>query len=264
MSKNSAGRGIVDGTYSGTFRFASGTEAPGQLTLAGRRTAVLAWEDEFSIFHGDYRNMVGELHDMRKVSLIDCQDQQMGDGALSFGGLFLGPPDRQGRLATRHFVQLDPRYVLLGDYGLWPSEAVIRRIHFTPDDANALFPDDRIIGYVAGETGNKRIEEIAKEIMRDGGSLNDGDVAQKIRACEINFAMVRREPFADVLTPIGNVRVWHRMESTGDAGSRTLKNEIIVTLEFEEPCISIRPCTGRSVLSSSSARSREDRRTSSA
>lgn len=228
----------LEGAYAGVFRLPKGTEVPGQLTLAGCQTSFLAWSEEFAIYHGDFRSMTGELFDARSVSLIDCEDQRMGDGMLSFGGMYLSGAQASGVPKRTHYtLELDPRHVIFGDYHLRPSEAVISRVVWLPEDIHALFHDERVIGYVGGMTGNERIKEVAREIMRDTGRLDERKLAEKLWATEVNFGLVRMEPVLDVETAVGRVIVENSLMSEGDANRRTLRNEIVVTLELPEPVV---------------------------
>ena len=223
----------LEGSYPGVFRLASGMEVPGQLTLAGPNTSFLAWSDKFSIYHGDFRSVNGELYDSRQVSLIDCQDQQIDEGILSHGGMYVSWADRSGKpTRTNYTIELDPSYVLFGEYYLSPNEAVVHRLHFVFEDIGALFYDERAIGYVAGKTGNAKIREVVKQIMLSGGVSREDTTAEMMGA-EVNFGIARAKPFIDVQTMLGRLQAWRRLESDGDANHRTLRSEVIITLDFE-------------------------------
>ena len=225
-----------DGTYPGLFTFAPETVAPGHLTLAGPNTSFFAWSDNTSIYRGDYRNVVGELYDTRKVTLLDCQDQPSGQGLLSPGGFAAGGYNARGR-ATRvnYSVELNPSYVLFGDYHLLPSEAVVTQMHFVPGDAGALFSDEHVIGFVRGKTESAKIAKLVQTIMCGAGKLSPDELTTKVHAAEVNFGMVRRKPFIFANTALGEIRAWHSLESIGETNQRTLRNEIIITLKFKEP-----------------------------
>ena len=227
-----------EGSYPGTFQFASGTEVPGQLTFAGRHISFLAWSDKFSIYHSDFRFITGELYDAWKVSLIDCQDQQIDENMLSFGGMYnVGIDENGAPIKTNYTVELNPSYVLFGTHHLSPHEAVVHKMHFALEDAGALFYDEHVIGHVVGATANSNIKEIVKEIMLSRRQFREDDITTKVQAAGVFFGMVRTKPFINTTTILGQICAWHKLEPEGDINYRTLRNEVLITLEFDESLI---------------------------
>ncbi len=227
---------MKDGSYVGTFRFASGEEYPGQLTLAGRNTAVLAWSDKFSIYHGDYRSMTVELYDTRRFSLIDCQDQVLEEGELSFGGISMKLDDAAGQPAKQLYnVELDPQYVLFGDASLHADDEVISKLHISFSDLGALFFDPQVIGILGakGQTGQRLLEVIRDAWQVRGDSIDDEMVGKSMAA--VAFAVERASPFFQVDTSLGEVTGWHQVEPAGDANAQTLSNRTYVTITFSVP-----------------------------
>ena len=227
-----------EGARPGVFSLSNGMEVPGQLSLAGRDTSFLAWSDKLAIYHSDFRSITGRLYDARNVSLIDCQDQHLGDGQLSFGGMYNSGIKPSGEPQRTHYtLEVDPSHVIFGEVHLRPAEAAVSRVHLIPEDILALFHDERVIATVAGLTGNEKIKAIAREIMRDGGKLSETDLAGKLWATEVNFGLVPMEPVLNVETTLGRVIVGNQITSDGDANRRTLRNEVTLTLEFDEPVV---------------------------
>lgn len=107
---------------------AAGRRLLGELTIDGQQTNLFVHDPQF--FHvtdNDCRCIHGTLHDLRKVTLVNCHAKEMGV--------------QSGAKEQFHYHRFTPHYVLLGHQHLDPDENVITRVSLLVDDAEAVFPD---------------------------------------------------------------------------------------------------------------------------
>lgn len=110
----------------GTFTISPGKDIYGELTLARAKTSLYVRDKEFFNIHG-IRNLNGILHDLTRVSLIDCITPGVGSGSRG--------DERY------HFANIFPHFVLYGHQHLSPVENSIVEVNFVLDDAPTLFYD---------------------------------------------------------------------------------------------------------------------------
>jgi hypothetical protein len=131
----------------GKFTLAPDKEIHGELTLLRAKTSLyLHDKDEFSTHAIPNRYIKGVLHDLTKVSLIECVTTS-GPGHAARGG------------EEYHFASLFPHFVVYGDSHIAPNEKTIAKVHFAVDDATTLFYDFDAFGVLLD--ARPFIEEIA-------------------------------------------------------------------------------------------------------
>jgi hypothetical protein len=104
----------------------------GELKLDGERTAITFHDPEFFLIDDQRACIFGTLHDLKKISLIDCHGS--------------GPGQRFGFGESRYVCDVIPHYVLIGDRHLDPADPAVKQVSLLIDDAEALFPDHDAFG----------------------------------------------------------------------------------------------------------------------
>ena len=130
----------------GRFTLSPGRDVHDNLTLAGQKTSLYLHDQEYfdtrTIPDGCVK---GVLHDLTKVSLIDCITPGTGSSTRGDEGY--------------HFANIFPHYVIYGDHHISPNEKTIAEVHFVVDDACTLFYDFDAFGSLID--ARPFIEEIA-------------------------------------------------------------------------------------------------------
>lgn len=106
----------------GTFTIVPGRDVYGELTLAGRKTSLYLHDKEF-FWTRDTRYLTGVLHDLTKVSLIDCVTIKSMESGRSDGGRY-------------HSANIFPHFAVFGDQHIAPEEKTITEVHLVVDDAS--------------------------------------------------------------------------------------------------------------------------------
>jgi hypothetical protein len=208
----------------GTFTISPGKEVHGELTLAGAKTSLYLHDKEF-FWTRDIRSMKGVLHDLTKVSLINCITPESGQTT-------------RGK-DCYYDSNIFPHFVIYGDYHIEAEEKTIAEIHFVIGDATTLFYDFDAFGSVIDS--QPFIEQIA--------NANGLDRQIKIGPNpHIQYFTGKREIFATD-TVIGRISATHNPSYTlgGPEGVR-LKNRIVITLAFKEAVIFEDPISSVALL----------------
>ena len=123
-------------TKFGKFSITSGRQVDGELRVAGKETQLYLRDDIFfDVLSVPDGCLTGTLHDLTKVTLIQC--------VTTVG---VGTGSRDGE--RYHFAKLFPHYVLEGRRHLGANDSNIVAISFVLDDATALFYDFDAFGTV--------------------------------------------------------------------------------------------------------------------
>jgi len=123
-------------TKFGKFLVATGKEVTGELRVAGKNSELYVRDDErFSPFAPADGCITGILHDLTKVTLLDCITLE-GLGSASRGS------------EQYYYAKLFPHFVLAGQRHVGPKERIISEIRFFIEDAAALFYDFDAFGSV--------------------------------------------------------------------------------------------------------------------
>lgn len=139
--------GTKKSRQTGNFTLPAGTEVYGELKLAGLKTSLhLHSKQRFPTNDIRDHHVTGVLHDLTKVSLIDC----------------LAPTEpafvEQGT-DVYYYADVFPHFVILGDDHLDPRKRVISAVEFLIDDASVLFTDFDAFGWLFD--ARPHIEQIA-------------------------------------------------------------------------------------------------------
>ena len=197
----------------GTFTIAPGKDVYGELTLAGQNTSLYLQDKEFfNTFDITDQCMNGVLHDLTKVSLIQCITKE-------------GPGSANRGKENYHFARMFPHYVVQGNHHISPNDKVITEIHFVVDDASTLFYDFDAFGNLID--ARPFIEQIAHA----NGLNREITIGPNP---EILYFTGKREIFsAD--TVLGRVSASHNpTKKIGGPHGVGLKNTIVVTIAFKE------------------------------
>jgi hypothetical protein len=197
----------------GRFTISPGKDLYGELTLAGAKTSLYLHDKEFFNTHGMPGQCVkGVLHDLTKVSLIQCI-MTSGTGSGSRGD------------ERYHFANIFPHFVAYGDHHIDPDEKTITEVHFVVDDATTLFYDFDAFGIVID--AKPFIEQIAhaNALPRE---IKTGPNPQ------ILYFTGKSEIFA-ADTVMGRISAVHSpSHNLGGPNGVHLKNTIFITIAFKE------------------------------
>jgi hypothetical protein len=195
----------------GRFTF-SGKELHGELTLAGANTSLYLHDKE----HFNTRVIpdgciTGVLHDLTKISLIDCI-AMAGTGYTRRGN-------------ERYFgAKIFPHYVICGDEHIHPADETISEISFVMDDASTLFYDFDAFGSLID--ANPFIEQIVHANNPDRPILTGPHP-------QILYFTGKYEIFS-IDTVFGKISASHNPSGNfGGPGGIRLDNAISVTIAFE-------------------------------
>jgi ApeA N-terminal domain 1 len=121
---------------SGIFTIPSGKEVQGELTFYGPNTSLyLHNKEDFDLSKIIGGCVKGVLHDLTKVTLIDCVPP-FGTGYVSKAG------------GKYRYANVFPHYVVSGDHHISPDDKVLSEVRFIVDDASTLFYDFDTFGTV--------------------------------------------------------------------------------------------------------------------
>lgn len=195
----------------GHFALADGRQVFGDLRIRGPRSSLRLRDNSF-IHVGSQRAFHGELHDLQRVSCLDCIELSSGDTWSAIG-------------ATYYSVELFPHFVTIGAKHLDPDAAVIKSVHFTVGDIAAIFYDFDAFGH-----------------LTDAGPLIESALsAKKERPVDIGDRprvayFTGKEEVIAVETTIGrfSVRHWISYGRHGQPGIE-LKSQMMVSIEPKSP-----------------------------
>jgi len=198
----------------GRFIISPGREVSGELTLAGSNTSLFLHDKEH--FYNKVipdRCILGVLHDLTRVSLLDCITTRSGSGG-------------RGAIEDEryHVANIFPHVVIYGNIHVKPTDSVIRQVHFLIDDATTLFNDFDAFGGVID--ARPLIEQVVCANAVDRQIATGPDP-------EILYFTGKREIFS-VDTVIGRVYATHNPRRTwGGPGGVRLDNQIFLTIAFQ-------------------------------
>jgi hypothetical protein len=194
----------------GSFTLATGTEVQGELCLKGAATTLDLYSSESFDTHAS-PDICGQLHDRRKVSLINC---------ITLSTSTSGAPGNEYHQCSRVF----PHFVIFGDQHINSSNRTIRRVSFTVDDAPMLFHDCDAFGEVIKARPHmERIVEASEGAMK----IEIGEYPQL-------FYYTGKREILVVDTVLGRISVRHGISYTfpGPEGIH-VDNTIRLNLTFD-------------------------------
>lgn len=205
-----------DGTkYSGRFQI-DGQALDGDLTFNGSRTNLHVHSQSF--FRPDHiedRCVKGLLHDLTKVSLIEC----LADGA---------PGSSRSSEGSYWFSDIEPHFVVHGRRHLGPSEKAIKAITFGMSDAHLIFQD-----YDSFSSAFDVRQEQIRPFVREYEKVAKRKIPTGQRPIAVFFT--GREQLIRAKTEIGIITISHRpWASGGSSRGIEIKNHIWFKIRFEE------------------------------
>lgn len=207
----------TDGSkHAGKFRFGD-QWVTGELTLNRGKTSLYAHDPGF--FRPDAnadRCIRGELYDLTKVSLIDCNAPPFtGSASVAGGGEY-------------KFTDIFPHYVVYGRRHLGPAERVIRQVSFVVDDAATVFYDFDTFSHAMRP--RRLIRRIVK--AQAEGVKRTIEVG---RYPHIAYFTGKGQIFS-VDTVLGTISATHNPQTNwGGPGGVFIKNVISVNIDFGQP-----------------------------
>lgn len=196
----------------GRFTLPSGRELPGELTLAGLKTALRVHSNERFALNQPRQFITGILQDLTRVSLINC----------------VAPPEPASTMRgeeTGYYANVVPHFVIVGDRHLRPDEPTVTSVDFQVGDASILFRDFDAFGWVSDP--GRFIEEIVKASV-PGRRVAIGPDPQ------IAYFTGKREIFSTP-TAIGEVSAWHSLPPIPHVtGGRSFADTVPIGIDFEE------------------------------
>jgi hypothetical protein len=202
--------------WAGKFSVSPGKDIYGELTLSGAKTSLYLHDKDFFSTHSiPDQHIQGVLHDLTKISLINCITTS-------------GPGSGNRGKERYHFSTVFPHFVVYGDSHIAPNDKTIVEVHFAVDDATTLFYDFDAFGFLVD--ARPFIEQIANANALQRQITTGPDP-------EILYFTGKKEIFtAD--TQLGRVSASHNpSHNLGGPDGVRLTNTILVTLAFKEPVI---------------------------
>lgn len=202
----------------GRFSVSPGREIYGELTLAGSKTSLyLQDKDQIDTRAVSGRCITGVLHDLTRVSLIDCVTVP-GTGSVTRGA--------EGYEVAKVF----PHFVVSGEAHLDPEQMNVVQVRFVVDDASTLFYDF--------DTFSLALD--AKPFIKEIVNANANALSREIDTGpdpKILYFTGKREIFA-ADTLMGRVRASHNpSHNFGGPNGVWLKNTIVLAITFSAPVI---------------------------
>ncbi|HME26045.1 MAG TPA: HEPN domain-containing protein [Acetobacteraceae bacterium] len=203
----------IQSKRAGKFDIEPGREVYGELNLAGQATSLyLRDEASFSIRGDGHRCITGVLHDLTKVTLVDCTSAGPGHAIRS--------------KEQYTFEEVLPHYVVLGDRHIDPTDQSISGVHFVIGDAADLFYDFDAFGYVLD--AQPFIDEIAHANSLDRGV----EVGPNPKI----LYFTGKSEVLSFDTDTGRISVNHNPQhNLGGPHGVWLRNTIVVTIAFTKP-----------------------------
>jgi hypothetical protein len=200
--------------WTGRFNISPEKEISGDLTLAGPKTSLyLHDKDKFGLHNIQNQCIKGRLHDLTKVTLIDCVTAPEPGYARRNEEIY-------------YFASVFPHYVVYGDHHINPGEEEIAEVHFVIDDATTLFYDFDAFGSVIN--ARPFIDTIARANRLDREIVTGPHPV-------IAYFTGKTEIFA-ADTVLGRISARHSPTySLGGPSGVRIDNIIIVSIAFRKP-----------------------------
>jgi ApeA N-terminal domain 1 len=200
----------------GEFDMANDQKIYGELKLAGHATTLyLRDKDFFDARQASLDCLHGTLHDLSKVSMIDCIVVE-GPGEAHRGGL------------SYSHSTLFPHFVVHGDHHIFADREEIARIHLFIEDASCLFYDFDAFGTLhnPGELIEQIVSDSAIRLERSIVTGEDPIIA---------YFTGKQEIFA-VDTVIGRISARHNPSySISGPNGVSIKNSISIVISPIKP-----------------------------
>jgi hypothetical protein len=203
---------LEETSRSGIFSVSPEKKIFGELKLSGRKTNLYVWDKEFfNIDAACTQAMQGVLHDLTKVTLIDCITSSV-------------PGTRVVGAQKNYFADVFPHFVTIGNNHIFPEQHCITDIHFVISDATSLFYDFDAFGHVID----------AKPLIEDVVKANNLDRGIEIGAHPQIAYFAGKTEILSVDTALGRVSVRHAPGwNMGGPKGVKIDNTIVINLRVE-------------------------------
>lgn len=197
----------------GEFTLHGGQNIFGELNLNGHNTLLRLRSEEFIPPLENSQVIHGRLHDLRKVSCLQCVVNSSWHSSRQSEGEY-------------HHVDVFPHFVTVGSDYLQPDQSSIKAVHFSADDLATVFYDFDAFGHVID---SKPLIEAVVRANKLERAIPVGDLPL------IAYFTGKRE-IISVDTDIGRISVNHRPSfSTGGPNGVFIKNRMMVTVDTPSP-----------------------------
>ena len=197
----------------GTFSLPSGQQVFGELRLQGQKTLLKLRHEVFVPPLERQQVIHGQLHDLSKVSCLQCVGGRWGSTWREDEG-------------TYYHADVFPHFVTVGSEHLQPEQPSIKAVHFAVDDLTSIFYDFDAFGHVIDST--PLIEAVVRANKCDR-PIPIGDMPR------IAYFTGKHEIIA-VETVIGRVSVNHCPSySMGGPEGVFIKNRMMITIAPPTP-----------------------------
>lgn len=195
----------------------------GHLSLSGEDSLLYLRDDyHFKTNHLLHSDIHGSLHDLRKVSLIDCI-------CPSEQGRYGGPT------GIYYFSEIFPHYVLTGSDHLKSSDKRIIGISFTIEDATSVLYDFDTFSTVLN----------AKDYIHELVNSNTHDREVEVGSNPIIGYYTGKHTIFQSKTSIGTVYATHAPSfSLGGPSGINIENTIFINIDFDQP-LEFKECLDR-------------------
>lgn len=199
----------------GEFTLPDGKIVFGELGLNGSNTLLKLRSEEFIPSLENQKVIHGKLHDLRRVSCIQCVCNPTGWTSKSSEERF-------------SHVEVFPHFVTVGSNHLDPDQALIKSVSFTVDDISSIFYDADAFGHVYGE----------KQIIQNILETKKSDRKTKVGDFPIVAYFTGQKEIISIDTDIGVVTVTHSPSANiGSTDGVNIKNRLMVKLNSKSPMI---------------------------
>jgi hypothetical protein len=203
------------GKHAGTFNISADHNIFGELTINGSKSKLrLHSSESFPTHQIPDRCTTGILHNLTKVSLIDCVTPRV-------------PGHSSGPKGKYYFARIFPHYVILGDQFIHPNDPAVIEVVIYLDDALTLFCDLDAFGAVFDA------EPIVQQILEKEPYRKDRRTGPNAHI----FYYAGHNEIVSTETAIGRVVVEHRPQIRGGSNRGLLRDKIAVSLRFQSPVL---------------------------
>ena len=205
---------MENATYSGKFKILPDIDVVGNLTIAGPNSFLHVWSDKSFFIDIDKGTVIGNLYNLRKVSLINCTIRR-------YQGF------RNESEAIYHY-RVYPGLITMGSEYLLPNDKEIVEANFTVDDAGTLFHDPDVFGIVPIDR-----DESADPLMEQIGKLENRRIELGSQPTIAYFS--GKFDIASIDTVIGRISIRRGIGyRLNDPDGIKVKNRITIKLKFLE------------------------------
>jgi hypothetical protein len=196
-------------TKLGEFAISPTRKAFGELCVSGPDSYLYIGDSNNLDIDLSKSNITGSLHDLTKVTLIDCI---VGEGT--------GSTHKNGE--NFNYIRLFPHFVITGTKYLLFGEDNIQSISFTIEDASALFHDFHAFG---SSTSNK---ELLSDILKTKKYLIDVPIGE----FPVIAYFTGKDEILSAKTVLGDIKVTHNPScNSGNSNGVQICNLITIVIK---------------------------------